>query len=175
MTAPRAIGLVLLILIIIIGIFLFLPARTLNENLKNGCIEIESIARDNVAVTYLDKWVSESVLDRGYSFVTGMHGRISAKLNGEFIEISPLPEESKSRIKVEYFRLHISTLDNGVDTIVTRSNIAQIDFGLGRNQVILLKNGAILTGYRGHDTQSGHLRKINETTYAYCADARFQM
>lgn len=152
---------------------LFAGAYTLNSHLEKGCKEIESIARDVSAVAYMNQWVSTYVLDKGYTFVGGMHGTISARSNGEYIEITPLLDESKSRIRVDYLRFNISTLDNDLDIPVTKKNAAQIDIGLGRNQVILLKNGATLTSYRGHDINSGHLRKINNITYAYCADARF--
>ena len=104
-----------------------------------------------------------------------MDGRITTRSNGKYIEITPLPDESRSKIKIEYLRFGIKILDNDLDTPVTKNNVAQIDFGLGRNQVILLKNGSTLTSYRGNDVESGHLRRINETTFAYCADARFKM
>jgi len=171
----KIIGIFLLVVFALVIIFLALFMWSLDNHLERGCVEIESIARDKDAVSYMDSWVSDHVLDRGYTFVRGSHSSISARLNGEYIEINPLPDESKSRIRTNSLRFDIDTLKDDLDIPVTKSNVSKIYFGLGRNYVILLKNGATLSSYRDRDEKSGHLKKINETIYAYCEDAKFKM
>ena len=169
----KALGVIVLTVLLFGVIFLFVPFFVLQNHLSDGCEEIESIARDERAVAYLDKWVSDKVLDRGYTFVSGMHGRISATSDGKYLNITPLPKESLSRIPNDYLRFGIETLDGDLDSAVTKANVGQIEIGLGRNQLILLKNGKVLSDYRGHDKKSGHLLQISENIYAYCSDARF--
>ncbi|MBU2713824.1 hypothetical protein [Zooshikella harenae] len=88
-------------------------------------------------------------------------------------DITTLPEESISRIPNEYLRFSIEKVSGGRDEPITSTNVGQIEIGYGRNQIILLKNGKLLSSYRGDDEKSGHLLRINEAVYAYCADARF--
>jgi len=64
-------------------------------------------------------------------------------------------------------------MSGGFNAEITNKNVGQIDFGRGRDQIIILKNGSKLTSYRGHDEASGHLLKISDSLYAYCANSKF--
>ena len=164
-------------LILIIGIFLtFLKFSENHSNqLQANCEKIEKIARNKVAVGHLDSWVYEHVIDKGYHFVSGMHGRISGSKGEDYVDIKPLPKEKITEIEINYFRLSVDKIDGDFTANITNTNVGQIDFGRGRDQVIILKNGAQLKSYRGHDESSGHLLKINDSLFAYCADAKFEI
>ena len=104
-----------------------------------------------------------------------MHGRITASKGEDYIAINPLPEEKVTGIEIDYFRLSVDKVVGDFEAKITQDNVGQIDFGRGRDQVIILKNGAQLKNYRGHDVSSGHLLKINDTLFAYCANAKFEI
>jgi len=147
----------------------------LKGTLQQSCQKIEVIARDELVVEYLKKWASNHVIDKGYNSVFGMNGRITGSKGEEFYTIEPLPEENITGIEINSFRLSVDKISGDFDTKIINSNVGQVAFGRGRDQIIILKNGAQLKKYRGHDESSGHLLKINDTTYAYCANAKFEI
>jgi len=81
-------------IVLVAGVFFFVIDNHFQEN----CERIEKIARNSKSVAYLDNWASDHILDKGYNFVTGMHGDITASKGNEFVKISPLPEENISGI-----------------------------------------------------------------------------
>lgn len=145
----------------------------LDKALQKSCNKIADIARNESVVQYLDSWASKNIIDQGYRSVSAMLGKVKALKGDESIIISP-PEEKLSGIKAKIFRIGVSKLSDDVDAEITQKNIGQIEFGQGRNRVIMLKNSAELKSYRGHDELSGHLLKINDATFAYCANAKFE-
>ncbi|RDH46357.1 hypothetical protein [Zooshikella ganghwensis] len=173
MKAAKILGLTVLVLLSLCGAFFLIPIFVLQIHLSGACQEIAAIARDEQAVAYLDNWVSKNILNQGYTFVFGMHGRVWVREADQYVNITQLPEESISRIPNEYLRLEIETVSDNRDQPITSTNVGQIAIGYGRNQIILLKNGKSLLSYRGDDEGSGHLLRINEAVYVYCADARF--
>ncbi|MBU2713825.1 hypothetical protein [Zooshikella harenae] len=83
---------VLVLLSLCVTLFLML-IFVLQINLNGGCQEIAAIAKDERAVSYLDDWVSKNILNQGYTFVYGMHGRISARVGDQYVNI-PLCQDS---------------------------------------------------------------------------------
>lgn len=158
----------------IIIVFLTFDANH-SAHLQAQCKTIENIARNKLAVEYLDSWASEHVIDKGYHFVSGMHGRITGSKGEDYYTIKSLPEEKITGIGINYFRLSIDKIAGDFETKITNDNVGQINFGRGRDQVIILKNGTQLKSYRGHDESSGHLLKINDSLFAYCANAKFEI
>lgn len=156
-------------IVLVIGVWYFIFQKPLKEE----CNYIEKVARNEVSVAYLDNWASEHVLNKGYHFVTGMHGDIYGMKGDEFIAIHPLPDEKISGIDRKYFRLSIEKISDDLETEITSKNVGRIEFGRGRNQVIILSNGAHLLSYRGLYQSSAHLLKINESVFVYCADTTF--
>ena len=137
------------------------------------CEHIADIANDEKAVAYLDNWAKENVINKNYYFVTGMHRHITAySTDGSTVDLK-LPEESKSRIEQEHFRFGLDKIGGNHKTSIKSDNVGELLFGRGRNSIILLKNGHTLKSHRGNDEASGHLLKINDSTFAYCEDARF--
>jgi len=104
-----------------------------------------------------------------------MGGRITGSKGDQFFTISPLPEEKISGIEINFFRFSVYKVSGDFDAEITHLNVGQIDFGRGRDQIIILKNGAQLKSYRGHDESSGYLLKINDSTFAYCENAKFKI
>ena len=166
----RNIGLVISFGVLATGIYF---AYSLNSTLNKGCERIAEIARDVKAVSYLDSWAQENVIDKGYYFVSGMHGVIGASSIDGSINNLMAPEEEKSHIEPVYFRFGLEKIGGDFKDLITRENVGAIRFGRGRNSIILLKNGHTLKSHRGDDEASGHLMKINDSTFAYCSDARF--
>ena len=169
----RVLKIVILTLFVGVALFIGISFFVLDRHLQKGCESIEKIARNTKSVAYLDNWASDHILNKGYHRVTGMHGEITASKGNQFISISHLPEESISGIERQYLRLNVNKISGDFETEITKENVGQLDFGSGRNRIIILKNGSKLSSYRGHDEASGHLLKINDSLYAYCADSKF--
>ncbi len=144
-----------------------------NRFSKDKCAHIAEVARDDKALTYLEGWANDNVIDKGYYLVTGEHGSVSARSSDGSTRSIGAPLEEFSQIEEKNFRFAITKLGGHSVDPITNENVAYIRFGSGRNSILLLKNGYVLDSHRGHDEASGHLLKINESTYAYCADAKF--
>lgn len=142
---------------------------------QTQCEKIEEIARNQIAVKHLDSWIYEHVIDKGYNFVSGINGRIWGSKGDEYFIITPLPKEKVTGIELNFFRLSLDKITDDVEAEITTNNVGQIDFGRGRDKVIILKNGAELKSYRGHDESSGHILKISNSVFAYCANAKFEI
>ena len=165
----KFIGLLLLLftLILLWGMYSYRSA------IQKGCDHVLSIAQNSVQVNYLDDWLLEHALGKGCTSIGGMHGDITCSKNGEFFEVHPLPDPTKSGIPTISLRLSISTLAGHYGKEITSENIHEVGFGHGRDQIIILKNGGQLSSFESGSIESGKLKKINETTYAYCADGKY--
>lgn len=155
------------LIIIIVAFFTF------HQFMSEQCTTISDIANNEEIVNYLDDWATDNIVDKGYYFVAGMHGDITARKDESFIDITPLPDPSITNIELKHFRFGVRKIPGNFEDPITSRNVAMFDFGRGRDRVILLKNSERLTSYREHDIESGHLLKINENVYAYCANSRF--
>lgn len=145
---------------------------TFHLTTKHQCNVVADIARNEKIINYLDQWTHENILDKGYSFVFGM-GRISAKKGDEFINISPLPDANITNIELGALRFNISKKAKSFESPYTSENVTSIEFGWHRDTIIILKNGELITSYRGDDVKSGHLKKVRDNVYAYCANSTF--
>ena len=175
MTPLKFVGVVFVVLIAaVLAIGGFFTNRV-NSTLQEECDLIVQIARDEKAVAYLDNWASEHVLDKGYYFASGNHGRISATSSSGSTYIHPLPDEKQSGIEEILLRFSADKVSNEFQAPITSDNVNQIVFGRGRNSIIFLKNGHSLQSHQGHDESSGHLLKIDDSLFAYCPDAMIIM
>ena len=155
------------LIVISIGFYLF------DKTQKERCVKIEKIARNEKAVNYLDNWASKYILNKGYYFVTGMNGDIRGLNEGSSVSIEPIPDEKITGIEKYYFRFNVEKISGNFKAEITSDNVGRIEFGRGRDQVIILKNGAKLESYRGYSEFSGRLLRISDTVFAFCADAKF--
>ncbi len=147
----------------------------LNSSLEEACSKTLEIAQDQSKVEYLDAWATNNILDKGYHFVTGMHGQIRGSINDEHQQITVLPSFEKSGIKNKYFRFNVEKRTGNFKTKITSKNVGRFEFGNGRNQIIVLKNGTKLVSYSGYNHTSGHLVQVSENVFAYCADSTFEI
>ncbi len=141
--------------------------------MQEGCDQIAEIAQNPDAVRHLNNWADENVLNKNYYFAYGMLGSIHATSVDGKMTYLPLPDESVTGMRNIYYRFSLDKIGDDHKATVTDENISKLIFGQGRNSVILMKNGQVLTSHRGLTEASGHLLKINESVYAYCADAQF--
>ena len=142
------------------------------QSMKRQCGIIADIASNEEIVKYLDDWATENILDKGYTFVSGTSS-VSAKKGNDFISITPLPNPNITNIELQYLRFYVYKKPGRFEDPITNHNVASFEFSRGRDTVIILKNGELLTSYRGHDLESGHLMKIKNNVYAYCANSKF--
>jgi len=140
---------------------------------KHGCNQVLQIAQDPIKVSYLDVWASKHIVDQGFYDVSGMNGEVYGSKNGKYYKIEPLPNPEISGIPLEFLRLSVYKSSAEYKDKITTDNLTQLDFGHGRDQVIILKNGTMLSEYRGTVVPSRKIVKVNSSTYAYCADSRF--
>lgn len=149
---------------------------SIDRDNQKRCDYIESLAESQRIVNFLDQWASENVIDKGYYFVSGMHGSIAAYKNeNEEIYYVPLPGSENTGIKTEYFRFSLSKHESNHNDNIVSENVHSLYFGRARDHIILTKNGHSLSSYRGHDFESGKLKRIGESVYAYCSYGRFRM
>lgn len=156
-----------------VGALFFWHHRQFNQK---RCDYIESLAADPKVVAALDHWASQHVINQNYYFVSGMHGDIAAHTNGdENIDYLPLPDSSATGIDNRLFRFSISKHKSKHNEEIVNGNVHSLVFGLGRDKIIVTKNGHQLESHRGHDLESGKLKKLSESVFAYCSSGRFSM
>ena len=177
MTPIRFFGIGFLILLIGVfavgGYFVHKHHRVLQE----GCDRIEAIARNREHVAYMEQWASENAIGKGYYFVSGMDGSIAghSSIGSEKIHYLQLSNPERTGIETKYLRFGVEKFGVDFKTPITEQNVGQINFGRGRNSVIIVRNNQLLTEHRGRSLDSRHLRQIRENVFAYCSDARFRM
>ena len=143
---------------------------------QERCDYIESLAGTPRIVSVLEQWALENVIDKNYYFVSGMHGSIAAHRNDdEEIYYLQLPDSKVTGINNEDFRFSLSKHESTHNDNIISENVHSLYFGRGRDHIILTKNGYVLSSHRGHDFESGKLKKIRESVYAYCSSGRFRM
>ncbi len=162
-----------IIAVLSVAAFLFWDMSRYNQE---RCDYIESLAKNPKIVSALAMWAAENIIDKGYYFVSGMHGSIAAHRNeDEEIYYVPLLDNKVTGIKNEYFRFSLSKHESKHNDNIVGANVHSLYFGRGRDHIILMKNGHILNSHRGHDLESGKLKKIGNSVYAYCSSGRFRM
>ena len=161
--------------IFVVGVVLFFAYMIfmIHHVEKLGCSRVLEIAKNTSKVSYLDDWATKHIIDQGFYYASGMHGRVHGFKGEEHYNILPLPSPEISGIPHEFLRFSIYKSDAEFKDEITTENVKQLDFGYGRDQIILLKNGAELSEYRGTGIPSKKIVKVNSTTYAYCADSKF--
>lgn len=160
-------------IIIILVVLLFFWFGVQNQNQCDG---VESLAQNPEVVRALDQWALENIVDNGYYFVNGMHGRIAAYKNeSEEIVYIELPNSEVTGIEDQRFRFSILKHNSEHTDPIISSNVHSVYFGRGRDSIIITKNGHVIETYRGSDLKSGSLKKIGESVYAYCSTGSFRM
>jgi len=169
----KYLGIALLAILSAVFIFNVFIFFMLERHHKEACDRIETIAKNPSYVKYLDSWGSETFIGKGYYLVSGMNGDVVGYKSNKTIDSLNVPNQELSGIEEQYFRIEIEKFGEDFKSPITKENISKISIGRGRDSVIFLKNGHKISSHRGHDIESGHLMKINDSIYAYCANYRF--
>lgn len=133
----------------------------------NGCNQVNNIAHQPEYIAYLDDWTNTNLLGKGYLVAHGMGEELFGVIDENHHHRIQPPDEAKSGLPTQYFRLYTERTDSDWATGLNSNNLGLIAFGFGRDAVIMLKNG-YQPKYRDIPFTSPHFTQINDGLYAYC-------
>lgn len=159
------------VILIMVGVFIFMSLR-IDTFLHEKCIHLVEEASKEDRISYIEKWVAKNALGKGYSNVRGYDGRIYTILNGDIIYLEVLDWEYLG-IKPEHGHLSLEKAKGQYENLLSKENLETIEYGSGRDSVIIKVNYTGSLTFRNRQENSAHFKKISEKVFVYCDGAKF--
>ena len=156
---------------LLVGVFVYLVWST-DSYLKERCEYLAATAGDERNIEYIQSWVSDVAIGNNHQNVWSDDQRTVAIVNGEVTYISS-PDWEKVGLDPKYAHLRLPKVAGKYEELLSSKNIETIEYGLGRDSVVIKVNHPEPLKIRGKPEGGSHFKKINNQVFVYCDGARF--